>query len=67
MKSLIKVSNMRTAKDVGKIRTALGNLEGIVACQIKKEKGEVDIVYDNYFISIDKIYDLLEDMGYTAI
>lgn len=67
MKSIIKVSNMRSAKDVGNIRMALGNLEGVMACQIKKDKGEIDIVYDKYFINIDEIYDLLEDMGYTIV
>lgn len=65
MKALIKISNIRSESDVNKIRTALGAEEGVVACHIKSEKGEVEIVYDSYFINEDKIHDLLEDMGYT--
>lgn len=65
MKSLIKISNIRSENDVNKIRTALGSKEGVVACHIKVEKGEVEVVYDNYFINEEKMYDLLEDMGYT--
>ncbi|KYH29693.1 MULTISPECIES: heavy-metal-associated domain-containing protein [Clostridium] len=67
MKAIIKVSNLRSQSDVGTIRTALSNEEGIIACHIKKEKGEVDIVYDSYFITLEKIQDLLDDMGYNVI
>lgn len=67
MKAVIKVSNLRSQSDVGNIRTALSNEEGIIACQIKREKGEVDVVYDTYFINLEKIQDLLDDMGYTVI
>ncbi|MCY6960224.1 heavy-metal-associated domain-containing protein [Clostridium brassicae] len=67
MKSLVKVSNIRSSKDVNKIRSALSKAQGIIACQIKLEKGEVDVVYDNYFVGIEDIYEILEDMGYTVL
>ncbi|QGU93829.1 ferredoxin [Clostridium bovifaecis] len=67
MKAVIKVSNLRSQSDVGNIRTALSNEEGVIACHIKREKGEVDVVYDTYFINLEKIQDLLDDMGYTVI
>jgi len=65
MKALIKISNIRSENDVNRIRTALGAKEGVVACHIKVEKGEVEVVYDRYFINEEKMNDLLEDMGYT--
>ncbi len=67
MKAVIKVSNIRSQNDVVNIRMALGNAEGVIACQIKREEGEVEVVYDSYFINEDNIYDILEDIGYTII
>ncbi|MCM8709652.1 heavy-metal-associated domain-containing protein [Clostridium sp. SYSU_GA19001] len=67
MKSVIKVANMRTLSDVNKIREAISNNEGVIACQISKEKQEVSIVYDTYFLKEDDIIQCLEDLGYTII
>lgn len=67
MKALIKVLNMKTGDDVNKIRMLLSNREGIFACQIKRDKGEVDVVFDSYFVKSDEIKDLIEDLGYTVI
>ena len=67
MKAVIKVSNIRSQNDVGNIRMALGNAEGVVACQIKRDVGEVEVVYDSYFINVEDIYGILEDIGYTIV
>ena len=67
MKSVLKVGNMRTLDDVNKVRTAIASNEGVVACQINKEKQEVNVVYDGYFLSIEDLIESLEDMGYTVI
>lgn len=67
MKAVIKVSNIRSQGDVGNIRMALGNAEGVVACQIKRESGEIEVVYDSYFINIEDIYNILEDCGFTIV
>lgn len=67
MKTVIKVSNIRSQQDVTNIRSALSDKEGIIACYIKKDNGEVEVVYDKYFINIEVINGLLEDMGYTII
>lgn len=67
MKSVVKVGNMRTMEDVGKIRKAISDNQGIIACQISKESQEVSIVYDNYIIDLDDIIGSLEDLGYTVI
>lgn len=67
MKSVIKIGNMRTMEDVGKIRKAISDNQGIVACQISKESREISIVYDNYIIRLEDIVGSLEDLGYTII
>lgn len=67
MKSVIKVGNMRTLQDVGNVRNAIANNEGVLACQVNKEKQEVDVVYDTYFVTLDDLIASLEDMGYTVI
>jgi len=67
MKSILKVCNMNTSDDVTKIRKAISGNEGVIACQINKEKKEVSIVYDDYFVTDDILIQSLEDLGYTVI
>lgn len=67
MKSVLKISNMRTMDDVSSIRKVISRNEGVVACQINIEKQEANIVYDGYFLNIDDIIESLEDSGYTVI
>lgn len=67
MKSVLKIGNMRTLDDVNSIRNVLADNQGILACQVSREKQEVSVVYDDYFINIDKIIDSIEDLGYTVI
>lgn len=67
MKSIFKICNMNTSQDVNKIRNAISNNEGVVACQINKEKGEVSIIYDDYFVTSDNLIQSLEDLGYAII
>jgi copper chaperone len=67
MKSIFRVTNMNTAKDINKIRKVIANNEGPIACQINSEKGEVSVVYDNYFVTSDSIIQSVENLGYTVI
>lgn len=67
MKAVLRVCNMNTVADVNKIRNAIANNEGVIACQINKEKGEVNVVYDNYFVNADRLIDSIENLGYTVI
>ncbi|WP_446898231.1 heavy-metal-associated domain-containing protein [Clostridium sp. LBM24168] len=66
MKSIFKVSNMHTTEDVNNIRSAIANNQGVIACQINIEKGEVSIVYDDYFINDNVLIQSLEDLGYAV-
>ena len=67
MKSVLKVCNMHTSDDINRIRKAISSNEGVVACQINKEKMEVSIVYDDYFVTNDSLIQSLEDLGYAVI
>lgn len=66
MKSVFKISNIRTTKDVNNIRKVISNNEGVIACQINTQKCEVSIIYDDYFITEDKIIQSIEDIGYAV-
>lgn len=67
MKEVIKVCNMNSFDDVNQIRRAISSNEGVVACEISKEKGEVSVVFDSYFVNIDQIIQSIEDLGYTVL
>ncbi|WP_102399641.1 heavy-metal-associated domain-containing protein [Haloimpatiens massiliensis] len=67
MKSVFRVVGMRTCKDVSKIKNAIANNEGIVACQINKENSQVEIIYDDYFVNEDTLMECIERLGYTVI
>jgi len=67
MKEVIKVCNMNKTEDVNRIRKAISSNEGVVTCQINKEKGEVSVVFDSYFVNIEQIIQSIEDLGYTVL
>jgi copper chaperone len=67
MKSVLKIRNMNTLDDVNSIRKAIASNEGVLACEISREKGEISIVYDTYFLKIDEIIESIEDLGYTVL
>lgn len=67
MKAVFKICNMYSSKDVTKIKRAISSNEGIIACQIQKQNGEVEVVFDDYFVNEDKIIESIEDVGFTVI
>ncbi len=67
MKSAIKVCSMNNIEDVNNVRRAISSHQGVVACEISQEKGEVNVVYDDYFVNLDKIIESIEDLGYTVL
>lgn len=67
MKSTLKVYNMNSSLDVSKVRNAIASNQGVVACEISIDKKEVNVVYDNYFISEEDLIASLEDLGYTVL
>lgn len=67
MRSIIKICDMVTAKDVAKIKEAIATNEGVIACGIHKQKKEAEIVYNDNYISLDDIIDAIEEHGYTVV
>ncbi|SUY48301.1 copper chaperone [Clostridium putrefaciens] len=62
----LKVSNMKTNSDVSKIKEAMGGNDGVVACEILQDKGEIQIVYDEKLVTVEKIISSVEDKGYSV-
>lgn len=67
MKSIIKVPGVKNSEDISKIKTAIAGNEGVIACEISKEKGEVNVVYDTYFVQLEDIISSIEELGYTVL
>jgi hypothetical protein len=58
---------MKTLRDVSIVRDTIARNEGVVACQLNKEKGEAEIVYDSSLLELDIIIEDLEELGFTVI
>ena len=67
MKSLLKVSNINTNEDIINVREAIAQNEGVIACEVSLSKKEVNIVYDDKSVTIDKIISSIEEIGYSII
>ena len=67
MKSVIKVWNMNTSQDISNVNVAISNNQGVIACQINSESKEIEIIYDNYFVSLDNLIESIEEVGYAVI
>lgn len=65
MKVTLKVSNLNTNEDVISIKNAISHNEGIIACEISISKKEVNIVYDDKAVVLDKITAAIEELGYS--
>lgn len=66
MKSVIKVYNLNSQKDVGRIQGAIAKNEGILACEISLSKKEIQVIYNENCIDLDKILESMENLGYMA-
>jgi copper chaperone len=67
MRSVIKVCSMSTSKDISNINLAISNNQGVVACKINSESKEIEVIYDDYFVSLDDLIESIEEVGYTVI
>ena len=66
MKSLLKISNVNTNEDIIKVREALAENEGLIACEISLSKKEVSIIYDDTSVTLDDLIASIEEAGYTV-
>ena len=67
MKSVIKVFNMNTSEDISNINLAVSNNQGVIACHINTENKQIEIIYDDYFITLDNLIESIEEAGYAVI
>ena len=67
MKSVIKIINMKSQRDASAIQDAVINSEGIIAIQTSIKKNEITVIYNDMYISVDKIIGIIEDLGYVTI
>lgn len=67
MKRIFKVYGLNSIEDVNNVRKAIADNEGILACEISKEKSEISVVFDDYFVNEDKIIECIEDKGYSVL
>ena len=58
---------MNSQKDSKKIQNILIHSTGVIASQTSLIKKEVTVVYDDLSIKIEKIIELIEDLGYLVI
>ena len=58
---------MNTSNDISDVNSAISNNQGVIACQINSESKEIEIIYDDYFVSLDNLIESIEESGYTVI
>lgn len=66
MKSVIKICNMDSQKDARVIQENIVNNDGVIATQISLSKKELTIIYNDNFLSNEKIINSIEDLGYIV-
>ncbi|RXM59250.1 heavy-metal-associated domain-containing protein [Clostridium tetani] len=67
MRSVIKVLELKNASDVVTIKKAISNKTGVLAIQINIEKREINVVYDDYLLTVNDMVDCIEDLGYSIL
>lgn len=66
MKSVIKIYNLNKQSDVVKIQGAIAQSEGVLACEISLKNKEIQVIYNNSCINLDKITECIENLGYMV-
>ena len=67
MKGVLKIHEIRNQKDVVKIQRLISRIEGIIACEVSLNKNEIQLIYNESFVNLDKIIEELENVGYMVI
>lgn len=67
MKSILKIYQMNSQKDVANIQKIISKIEGIIACEIALDKKEVQLIYNENFLELDTIIENIENLGYMVI
>lgn len=67
MKSIIKICDMKSAKDISNIKNAISSNEGVIACEVSLKKKEAQIIYNESYLSIESIIESIENLGYMVL
>lgn len=67
MKSIIKLLNMESEKDVKIIQSIIADNMGVIASQVSLTKKEVVIIYNASLFDKEKFVESIEDLGYIVI
>ncbi len=67
MKSNIRVYQLNTQNDIHKISKSISELDGIIAYEISLEKKEIQIIYNDSFLNLDTILEVIENLGYMVM
>lgn len=67
MKFIIKICDMKSAKDISNIKNAISSNEGVIACEVSLEKKEAQIIYNESYLSIESIIESIENLGYMVL
>ncbi len=67
MNSIIKIQNLNKSSDVSKINSIMSQIEGIIACEISADRGEIQVVYNEAIVKLEDIIGDIEDIGYIVI
>ena len=67
MKSVIRIYNMESQKDVNLIQNKISEQNGIIATQISLSKKQLTLIYNETYLNIETIKNIIEDLGYVVI
>jgi copper chaperone len=67
MKSVIKICNMESNRDIKAIQEAIVSNSGVIASEISLSKKEVILIYNETFLDIEKVINSIEDLGYLVV
>ncbi|MDD3224764.1 MAG: ferredoxin [Clostridium sp.] len=67
MRSVLQICDIKTISDVINLKNSIASIQGVLACQIDKEKGEAEVIYNEHFLNLDKLIYNLEEMGFIVM
>lgn len=67
MRSVLQICDIKTISDVINLKNSIASIQGVLACQIDKEKGEAEVIYNEHFLNLDKLIYKLEEMGFIVM
>ena len=66
MKQKIKINGMSCDHCVGRVEKAVSELDGVEKIKVKLKDAEAKIKFDETKIPLDKVLEVITDLGYDA-